>query len=88
MLLWTSNRFPKNIYNTSGLSISLHGVISLPELFYSSSRYLDDLLNIDNHDFQKTVGQIYPTEFQLLSQFIRFARVCSNVDDLNNKAYF
>ena len=31
----------------------------------SSSRYLDDLLNIDNPYFEQMVGQIYPTELQL-----------------------
>ena len=33
--------------------------------FNSTSRYLDDLLNIDNSYFEKMVGQIYPTELQL-----------------------
>ena len=35
------------------------------EAFNSSSRYLDDLLNIDNPYFEQMVGQIYPTELQL-----------------------
>ena len=112
--------------------------------FNSTSRYLDDLLNIDNPYFAKMVSQIYPTELQLntstakpsytktpsldldlfitngivstkiydkqggfnfeivtftflngdvprspsygmyISQLIRFARVCSHVDDFNN----
>ena len=112
------------------------------EAFNSTSRYLDDLLNIDNPYFEQMVGQIYPTELQLnkanssdsdlfldlnlsitndivsskiydkrydfnfeivnfpfpdgdgprspsygvyISQLIRFARVCSNVGDFNNK---
>ena len=112
------------------------------EAFISTSRYLDDLLNIDNTYFEQMVGQIYPTELQLnkanssnteasfvdlnlsitngivsskiydkrdyfnfeivdfpfldrdvprspsygvyISQLIRFARVCSYVDDFNN----
>ena len=33
--------------------------------FNSSSRYLDDLLNIDNAYSEQMVGQIYPTELQL-----------------------
>ena len=33
--------------------------------FNSTSRYLDDLLNIDNPYFEQRVGQIYPTELQL-----------------------
>ena len=35
------------------------------ETFTSTSRYLDDLLNIDNPYFEQIVGQIYPTELQL-----------------------
>ena len=116
------------------------------EAFNSTSRYLDDLLNIDNPYFEQMVGQIYPTELQLnkanssdteawildlnlsitngivsskindkrddfnfeivnfpfidgdvprspsygvyISQLIRFARVCSNVDDFNNRNSF
>ena len=34
-------------------------------LLNSTSRYLDDLLNIDNPFFEQMVGQIYPTELQL-----------------------
>ena len=30
-----------------------------------TSRYLDDLLNIDNPYLEQMVGQIYPTELQL-----------------------
>ena len=114
--------------------------------FNSTSRYLDDLLNIDNPYFEQMVGQIYPTELQLnkanssdtdapflnlnlsitngivsskiydkrddfnfeivnfpfldgdvprspsygvyISQLIRFARVCSNVDDFNKRNLF
>ena len=33
--------------------------------FNSTSRYLDDLLNIDNPYFEQMVGQIYPTKLQL-----------------------
>ena len=38
---------------------------SIIEAFNSTSRYLDDLLNIDNPYFEQMVGQIYPTELQL-----------------------
>ena len=31
----------------------------------STTRYQDDLLNIDNPYFKQMVSQIYPTEFQL-----------------------
>ena len=111
--------------------------------FNSTSRYLDDLLNIDNPYFEGMVNQIYPPEWQLnkantsdteahfldlhlsisngfvsskifdkrddfdfdkvnflfldgnvprrpsygvyISQLIRFARVCSHVDDFNTR---
>ena len=33
--------------------------------FHSTSRYLDDLLNIDNPYFEGMVNQIYPSELQL-----------------------
>ena len=33
--------------------------------FNSTFRYLDDLLNIDNHYFEGVVNQIYPPELQL-----------------------
>ena len=35
------------------------------EVFNSTSRYLDDLLNIYNPYFEQMVSQIYPTELQL-----------------------
>ena len=35
------------------------------EAFNSTSKYLDDLLNIDNSYFEQTLGPIYPTELQL-----------------------
>ena len=35
------------------------------EAFNSISRYLDDLLNIDNPYFEQMVGQIYPSDLQL-----------------------
>ena len=37
----------------------------LLKIFNSISRYLDDLLNIDNPYFEGMVSQIYPAEFQL-----------------------
>ena len=118
----------------------------ISEAFNSTSRCLDDLLNIDNPYFEQTVGQIYPNELQLnkanssdteapfldlnlsitngivsskiyneqddsnfeivnfpfldgdvprsppygvyISQLVRFARVCSNVNDFNNRNLF
>ena len=35
------------------------------EAFKFTSRYLDDLLNIDNHYFEGMVNRIYPPELQL-----------------------
>ena len=35
------------------------------EAFISNSRYLDDLLNIDNPYFEGMVNQIYPSELQM-----------------------
>ena len=35
------------------------------DAFNSTSRYLDDLLNIDNNHFEHMVHRIYPAELQL-----------------------
>ena len=128
------------------LSLSDNNQTDIIEAFNSTSRYLDDLLNIDNPYFEQIVGQIYPTEIHLntanssdteapfldlnlsitngivsskiydkrddfkfeivnfpffygdvprspsygvyISQLIRFARVCSNVDDFINRNLF
>ena len=35
------------------------------EAFNSTSRYLDDILNIDNNFFDSMVNRIYPSELQL-----------------------
>ena len=128
------------------LSLSDNNQADIIEAFNSTSRYLDDLLNIDNPYFEQMVGQIYPTELQLnkanssdteapfldlnfsitngivsskiygkrdnfnfeivnfpfldgdvprspsyvvyISQLIRFARVCSSVDDFNKRNLF
>ena len=47
------------------LSLSDNNQTEIIEAFNSTSRYLDDLLNIDNPYFEQIVGQIYPTELQL-----------------------
>ena len=47
------------------LSLSANNQIDIIEAFNSTSRYLDDLLNIDYPYFEQMVGQIYPTELQL-----------------------
>ena len=47
------------------LSLSDNNQTDIIEAFNSTSRYLDDLLNIDNSYFEQMVGQIYPTKLQL-----------------------
>ena len=47
------------------LSLSDNNQTNNIEAFNSTSRYLDDLLNIDNPYFEQMLGQIYPTELQL-----------------------
>ena len=127
-------------------SLSDNNQTDIIETFNSTSRYLDDLPNIDNPYFEQMARQIYPTELQLnkansseteaplldlnlsitngivsselydklddfnfeivnfsfldgdvlrslsygvyISQLIRFARVCSIVDDFNNRNLF
>ena len=49
----------------SNLSLSGNNQADIIEAFNSTSRYLDDLLNIDNPYFEQMEGQIYPTELQL-----------------------
>ena len=128
------------------LSMSANKQTDIIEALNSTSRYLNDLLNIDNPYFEQMVGQIHPAELQLnkanssdteapfldlnlsitngivsskiydkwddfnfeivnfpfldgdiprspsyhvyITQLIRFARVCSNVDDFNNRNLF
>ena len=47
------------------LSLSDNNQTDIIEAFTSTSRYLDDLPNIDNPYFEQMVGQIYPTALQL-----------------------
>ena len=46
------------------LSLSEHNKSDVIEAFNSTSRYLDDLLNIDNDFFDSMVNHIYPSELQ------------------------
>ena len=48
------------------LSLSDNNQTDIIEAFNSTSRYLNDLLKIDNPYFEQIVGQIYPTELQLI----------------------
>ena len=52
------------------LSLSDNNQTDIIEAFYSTSRYLDDLLNIDNPYFEQMVGQIYPTELSLIKRIL------------------
>ena len=47
------------------LSLSEENQSGVIEAFNSTSRYLDDLLNIDNNFFDSMVNSIYPSELQL-----------------------
>ena len=47
------------------LSLSEDNQSDVFEAFYSTSRYLDDLLNIFNDFFDSMVKRIYPSELQL-----------------------
>ena len=47
------------------LSLSVENQSEIIEAFSSTSRYLDDLLNIDNTYFDGLISQIYPAELQL-----------------------
>ena len=47
------------------LSLSEDNQSDVIEAFNSTSRYLDDLLNIDNNFFESMVNRIYPSELQL-----------------------
>ena len=47
------------------LSLSDNYQADVVEAFDSTSKYLDNLLNIDNPYFAQIANQIYPTELQL-----------------------
>ena len=66
VLVWIC-RFPLPLGVWEGLrfvTVALPGLFSY-FFFNSTSRYLDDLLNIDNIYFDQMVDRIYPTEHQL-----------------------
>ena len=47
------------------LSLSEDTQSDVIEAFNSTSRYLDDLLNIDNNFYASMVNRMYPSELQL-----------------------
>ena len=54
-----------DLYYTATDSLNHDDQADVIEAFNSTSRYLDDLLNIDNPYFEGMVNQIYPPELQL-----------------------
>ena len=63
------------------LSLSDNNRTDIIETFNSTSRYLDDLLNINNPNIEQMVGQIYPTELQLNK--VNFSDTEASFLDLN-----
>ena len=47
------------------MSVSDDNQTDVIDAFNTTSRYLDDILNINNVYFDNMVGQIYPSELQL-----------------------
>ena len=54
------------VYEVSHKEKKRHDII---EAFNSTSRYLDELLNIDNIYFEQMVHRIYPAELQLTKAY-------------------
>ena len=54
------------------LSLSEDNQSDVIEAFNSTSRYVDDLLNIDNNFFDSMVNRIYPSEIQLNKANVSF----------------
>ena len=52
------------------LSLSDDNQSEVTEAFNSTSRYLDDLLNINNTFFDSMVNHIYPSELQLNKAYV------------------
>ena len=47
------------------MSLSVDKQADVIDAFNTTSRYLDDILNINNDHFDNMVSQIYPSELQL-----------------------
>ena len=52
------------------LSLSDANQSEIIEAFSSTSRYLDDLLNVDDRFFDSMVNHIYPSELQLNTAYV------------------
>ena len=57
------------------LSLSDDNQSKVIEVFNSTPRYLDDLLNIDNTFFESMVNHIYPSELQLNKAYVSESKV-------------
>ena len=71
------------------LSLSDNNLTDIIEAFNSTTRYLDDF-NFEIVNFPFLDGDVprSPSYGVYISQLIRFATVCSNVDDFNNRNLF
>ena len=58
------------------MSLSADKDAEIIDAFNSTSRYLDDLLNIDNSYFDGMVKQIYPSELHFIKQIHPIVRPC------------
>ena len=67
------------------LSLSDNNQTDIIEAFNPTSRYLDDLLNIDNPYFEQMVGQIYPTELQIIRIILLILKLLFGLELVNNK---
>ena len=75
------------------LSVSDDNQSEVIEAFNSTSRYLDDLLNIDNNLFGSMVNHIYPSELQsnkanVLGTEVSFLDLHLSISDGFFKRYF
>ena len=68
-------------------SLSRENQAVIIEAFNSISKYLDDLLNIDNIYFDQMVDRIYPTELQLNRTFFLDLNLCISNGTVSTKIY-
>ena len=61
-------------------NLSSDNQVDVIKAFYCTSRYLDELLNIDNPYFEGMVNQIYPTELQLINLILQIPRPPNWID--------
>ena len=64
-LCFNNLKFQMTDLEKTDLSLSEESQSGVIEAFNSTSRYLDDLFNIDNNYFDSMVNRIYPSELQL-----------------------